>query len=159
MRVRRKEGWVLIETLVAMVLLSVGVLAINRALRESLQTRAIAKDYTTARFLLDEKMGELEMQPVLNEGDSGAGAYKDRERFSYSWSVARVDLPTPAIPAELRQFFLEPPTLPEPHLGRITVTIKWTRVGREFDAIAETLISAQRILTLEERNALAQSPA
>ena len=159
MRVRRKEGWVLIETLVAMVLLSVGVLAINRALRESLQTRAIAKDYTTARFLLDEKMGELEMQPVLNEGDSGAGAYKDRERFSYSWSVARVDLPTPAIPAELQQFFLEPPTLPEPHLGRITVTIKWTRVGREFDAIAETLISAQRILTLEERNALAQSPA
>ena len=86
MRARRKEGWVLIETLVAMVLLSVGVLAINRALRESLQTRAIAKDYTTARFLLDEKMGELEMQPVLNEGDGGTGIYKDQERFSFSWS-------------------------------------------------------------------------
>jgi len=159
MRARRKEGWVLIETLVAMVLLSVGVLAINRALRESLQTRAIAKDYTTARFLLDEKMGELEMQPVLNEGDGGTGIYKDQERFSFSWSVARVDLPTPPIPAELQQFFLEPLTLPEPHLGRIAVTIKWTRAGREFDATGETLISSQRILTLEEKNALAQSPA
>lgn len=159
MRTRRNEGWVLIETLVAMVLLSVGVMAINRALVEALRTRAIAKDYTAARFLLDEKMGELEMQPMLNEGDSGAGQFKAQEQFSFSWSVARVDLPTPPIPAELQQFFLEPPTLPEPHLGRISVTVMWTRAGREFNATGETLISAKRILTLEEKNALAQTPA
>ncbi len=160
MRARRTEGWVLIETLVAMVLLSVGVLAMNRALREAMQTRAMARDYTTARFLLEEEMGELDMQPTLNEGDTGSGGFgEEHPRFTYSWSVVKVDVPVPPIPADLQQFFLEPPTLPEPHLGRISVTIKWTRSGRDYDATAETLIAARRLRTLEEISALAQTPA
>ncbi len=157
---RRNGGWVLIETLVAMVLLSVGVLAINRALREAMLTRAMAQDYTTARFLLEEKMGELDMQPMMNEGDRGDGDFGDAHpRFSYSWSVAKVDLPAPAVPPELQQFFLEPPQLPESHLGRISVTIKWTRAGREFDTTAETLVSGTRLRTLEEIRAAATKPA
>ena len=160
MPTHRKEGWVLLETLVALVLLSVGVLAINRALREAMQTRAIAQDYTTARFLLEEKMGELDMQPSLNEGGNASGDFgNEHPRFSFSWSVAKVDVPIPPIPAELQPFFLEPPQLPEPHLGRISVTIKWTRTGREYDATAETLIASNRLRTLEESNALAQPPA
>lgn len=160
MGARRNDGWVLIETLVAMVLLSVGVLAINRALREAIETRAIARDYTTARFLLEERMGELEMQPLLKEGDSGAGAFgENHPRFSYSWAIAKVDIPTPPIPADLQPFFLEPPELPDPHLGKISVTITWTRAGRDFDATAETLVSGSRLKTLEDANAFAPSPS
>ncbi|NUM56532.1 MAG: hypothetical protein HUU46_23110 [Candidatus Hydrogenedentes bacterium] len=160
MRARRNEGWVLIETLVAMVLLSVGVLAINRALLEARKTRAIAQDYTTARFLMEEKMGELELQPEMTEGDSGSGSFGDvNPRFSYSWSVAKVDIPTPAIPADLQPFFLEPPRLPDAYLGKISVTIAWTRADREFSATAETLIPGGRIRTLEEADAIAPPPA
>lgn len=160
MRGRRNDGWVLVETLVALVLLSVGVLAINRALREALQTRALARDYTTARFLLEEKMGELEMQPVLNEGASGSGRFGDEHpRFSYSWSVAKVDMPAPPVPVELQPFFLEPPRLPEPYLGRISVTVKWTRAGRQYDAMTELLVGSKRLRTVEQLHALAQSPA
>ena len=105
-------------------------------------------------------MGELDMQPSVNEGDSGSGEFgEEHPRFSYSWSVAKVDIPTPAIPVELQPFFLEPPALPEPYLGRISVTIQWTRAGREYDATAETLVSSERLKTLEEIDALAQSPA
>ena len=150
MRTRRAEGWVLLETLVAMVLLSVGVLAINRALREAVQTRAIARDYTTARFLLDEKMGELDMQPVLREGDTGAGSFgPENGRFSFTWSIAKVEMPAPPVPADVRPLLLEPPKLPEPYLGRIAVAIKWTRAGREYDASGETLISSKRLKVLE----------
>ncbi|MDZ4860313.1 MAG: hypothetical protein SGI88_15150 [Candidatus Hydrogenedentes bacterium] len=160
MRRSRKEGWVLMETLVALVLLSIGVLAINRALRETLATRAIARDYTTARFLLEEKMGELEIQTGHLEGASSAGDFGEKQqRFSYAWSVARVDLPEPVIPVELQPFVIDLPELPEPYLGRISVTISWTRAGRNYSATAESLLSSKRLLVKEPPDVPAQPAA
>jgi hypothetical protein len=105
-------------------------------------------------------MGELEMQPTLTEGASGSGEFGEAHpRFSFTWNVSKVEIPTPSIPAELQVLFPEPPRLPEPHLGRVAVTIKWTRAGRSFDATAETLTSGKRLQTLEELNALTQPPA
>lgn len=150
MRHARTEGWVLIETLVALVLLSVGVLAINRALREAMETRAIARDYTTARFLLEQKMSELEMQPTLREGIASAGSFgKDHERFSFTVAVGKVEVPTPEIPPDVQPFLTEPLTLPEPFLGKISVTVKWTRADRPYEATAETLISSKRVALKE----------
>ncbi|HRI89633.1 MAG TPA: hypothetical protein PK869_15275 [Candidatus Hydrogenedentes bacterium] len=147
MRAGRKDGWVLMETVVAMVLLSVGLLAINRAMRESIATRALARDYTVARFLLEEKMGELEIQTVHQDGASSAGDFgDDHPRFTYSWNVSRVDMPTPEVPPELQPFLVDVPELPEPYLGRISVTISWTRAGRDFSTTAETLVSSARLI-------------
>jgi len=160
MRAARKEGWVLIETLVALVLLSVGVLAINRALREAMETRAIARDFTTARFLLEERISELEMQPVLREGTVLAGDFgNEHERFSYTCSVTKVEVPRPEIPPDVQAVLLEPIELPEPYLGKISVTIKWTRAGRAFDATAETLVSSRKLQTKEPVNAPQPAPA
>lgn len=155
MRRVRNQGWVLLETLVALVLLSVGVLAINRAMRESLATHAIARDYTVARFLLERKMSELEMQTLLDEGAQQSGSFGDEHpRFTFSWSVTRVDMPQPEIPAELQAFLIAPPELPEPYLGKITVTVSWTRAERPYSATAETLIDSRRLRVKEPPNAV-----
>lgn len=148
-------GWILIETLVAMTMLSVGVLAMNRAMQEALETRAMARDYTEARFLIEQVMSELEMQPQLVEGASKAGGFgKDYPRFSYAWTVSRFDFPQPVLPPDVQQFLNGPVGLPEPYLGKIQVTVNWTRRDRPYSRTVETLIPAEQLVVLEPESAL-----
>ena len=144
--VRSRHGWILVETLAALVVLSVGILAVNRSLGESLLTRAMARDYTQARFFLEQVMSELELQPVLVDGATGSGDFgKDNPRFSYSWAVSRVDLNLPALPPQILERFPNGVQPPVPYLGKISLTVKWTRSGRAFSRTAETLIDMRHL--------------
>jgi len=152
------RGWILMETLVALVVLSVGILATNRALGESLFTRAMAQDYTQARFFLEQVMSELELQPRLAENSTGQGDFgKDYPRFSYKWNVSRVDIPVPQIPPEILLNFPDGVKLPVPYLGKISVTVSWTRREQTFSRTADTLISPQKLFVYEQ--AVEQSDA
>ena len=64
---RRKTicGYILIETAVALVLLSVGAMTVHRTIQEAIRTRGQAQDYTRVRFLLDQAVADLELQPEL----------------------------------------------------------------------------------------------
>ncbi|UCC16519.1 MAG: hypothetical protein JSU58_09150, partial [Dehalococcoidales bacterium] len=64
-------------------MLSIGLVAVNRAFGEALLVRAQARDYTQARFLLEERMGELELQPVLAEGTASGNFGKEFPRFRW----------------------------------------------------------------------------
>lgn len=148
------QGWMLLETIVALTVLSVGVWAVNRALQDALLTRAMAQDYTQARFFLEQVLSELELQPVLIEGASKSGGFgDDHPRFSYTWSVSKVDVPAPPIPAELLAVMQSEPELPAPYLGKLRVTVSWTRADRSFSRSIETLIAPDRLYTQEERDA------
>jgi hypothetical protein len=141
----------------ALVVLSVGILAVNRGLGESLAIRAMARDYTQARFLLDQVMSELELQPVLVDGATGSGNFgKDNPRFSYSWVVSRVNLKIPEVPPQLLLQFPNGVQPPVPYLGKISATVKWTRTGQTFSRTAETLIGMQRLYVEQQQH---QDPA
>lgn len=145
-----RAGWVLVETLVALIVLSIGVIAVNRAMQEGLVTRAMARDYTQARFLLEQVMGELELQPILAEGARKAGDFGEAHpRFSYAWAVSRVDIPQPALPPRARTALVQPVELPVSYLGKITATVLWTRAGRSFQRTAETLVAPERLFIEE----------
>lgn len=145
------RGWILVETLVALVVLSVGILAANRALGESLFTRAMAQDYTQARFFLERVMSELELQPKLAENSEGKGDFgKDYPSFSYRWEVTRADIPVPRIPPEILIKFPDGIKLPVPYLGKIRVTVFWTRRGQTYSRSVETLISPERLYVYEK---------
>jgi hypothetical protein len=149
-----KHGWVLLEAIVALTVLSVGVWAVNRALQDALLTRAMAQDYTQARFFLEQVISELELQPVLAEGASKSGTFgDDYPRFSYTWMVSKVDVPAPQIPPQLLAIMQTEPELPVPYLGKLRVTVNWTRAGRSFSRSLETLIAPNRLYTQEERDA------
>ncbi len=144
-------GWVLVETLVALVVLSVGVIAVNRATYEALVTRAQARDYTQARFLLEQLMSELELQPEFRDGVSASGPFGDEfPRFVWEWTVAKVEMPKPEIPGRLPIGFMDHFKFPAESLGKVSVTVRWTRAGRPFEMTAETLVGPDKLLDDEE---------
>ena len=154
----RVQGWVLMEALVSMVVLSIAVLAINRGFAEAVLTRAIARDYTQARFFLEQIAGEVEMTPILIDGAEGEGKFgNENSRFSYTWSVAKKDVKPPKIPSYLpprmqqlaKEF--EPPI---EYLGELNVRVRWTRACGSYSAELNTMIAPDRIIVIEgEENA------
>ena len=154
-----RSGWILVETLVALMMLSIGGVAVNRAMQEALVTRAMARDFTEARFLVEQVMSEIELQPVLVEGASKSGDFGDEHpRFSYRWDVSIVELPQPELPPLATATIVQPLELPVQYLGKIRVTISWTRVGRAFERSAETLVAPERIYTEEDAQTGLQQP-
>ncbi len=151
---RSTAGWVLMEALVSMVVLSVAVVALNRGFAEAVLTRSIARDYTQARFFLEQVVGELEMKPVHVDGTSGKGGFgKDHPRFSYSWSVKRVDVARPELPVALPPQLLSVVEAFEPpieYLGQIAVRVNWTRSGQSFSSELETTIAPGALYIPEE---------
>jgi hypothetical protein len=115
-------------------------------LRQAIETRGQAQDYTTARFLMEEEMRLLEIQPRLVLGFAKEGAYPaPNNRFQYSVKVEQVEVPLPTVseiyvpnPEVYMQRFAE-------YMGRISIKIKWTRSGKEFEVIGETLLRPEQI--------------
>jgi Tfp pilus assembly protein PilV len=109
-------GYILLEAVAAMAVLSIGLLAVNQGMREALRTRGQARDYTQARFVLEDVMGRLLFEPLLAEGTkSGTAGEGELSRFRWSYTVSRVEIPAASMPGRPRlasraaAVFREPP--------------------------------------------------
>lgn len=152
-------GWILVETMVALMVLSIGGVAVNRAMQEALITRVMARDFTTARFLIEQVISEVELQPMLVEGASKSGGFgESHPQFSYQWEVSVVEIPQPELPPLATATIVQPIQYPVRYLGKIHVTVSWTRAGRSFERSLETLVSPERIYTEEDAEAGFQFP-
>lgn len=140
-RLHIPAGYIFFETVVAMALLSISMVAIHAAMRQGILARGQAQDYTTARFLLEKVMAEKELQPEMVE-DSGRGRFPgEYDRFSYEWEVTKIEIPRPEIPPRLPpEQFKAAEDLFREYMGKITVKISWSRAGHDFEAVGETLI-------------------
>ncbi|GMV90583.1 MAG: hypothetical protein AMXMBFR82_03610 [Candidatus Hydrogenedentota bacterium] len=158
-RIQSCAGWILVETMVALMVLSIGGVAVNRAMQEALITRAMARDFTTARFLLEQVMSDLELQRALIEGASQSGGFgDDHPQFSYRWNVSTVPVPQPELPPLATATLAQPVEYPVPYLGKIHVTVSWSRAGRAFERSLETLVSPDQVYTKEDEEAGYQFP-
>jgi hypothetical protein len=143
-------GYILFETLVAMTLLSIGLIAINRAMRETILVRGVSRDHTQARFLLEDLIGNLELQPELNE-TSGSGQFEgDLARFSYKWAVSKVEVPEPPMPPDMPPEEAEKLKLSAFYLAKIEATVSWQRSGRSYEQTAQTLWTPEKLFVPEE---------
>ena len=142
------EGYLLVETAVALVLLSMGAYVIHGTIQQALVTRGQAQDYTQARFLIEQVMSQIELQPRTVEGTQSGqftGAYS---RFSWSSEVSRVDIPKPEPPGNLPEGWVAPATeleYPVPYLMHAKVTLKWQRAGEAYSEFAETLFNSAKL--------------
>lgn len=137
---RGTQGYILVETMVALVLLSIGAFAVQGTIRESLLTRGQAQDYTRARFLLQDLIADIELQPLLAAGKH-TGQFKGADdRFRWDTEVRRVDVPK-------LKGGQKPFRFPEgfEYLTRVRATIYWKRGGREFSETMETLLSPEHL--------------
>jgi len=93
-----RSGYILIETAVALAILSIGALTINTTIREAIQTRGQSQDFTRARFLLDEVMAGITGEPVVTEGSRSGRFSGSDQRFSWEYAIRRVNMPPPPVP-------------------------------------------------------------
>ena len=136
-----RRGYIFVETLVAMALLSVSTVVIQEAVRQAILARGEAMDYTTARFLVEKVLAERMLAFEQPEGKGDGTFDAPFERFAYSWEVRRVEIPMPELP----------PTMPieqvkafktayVKHVGKLSVKLTWSRAGTPFTVVAETLL-------------------
>ncbi len=138
-------GYIMVETVVAMGLLSIGMVTIQGAVRQAIITRGQAQDYTTARFLMEKVVADVELQPEVIEGKKSGNFKKPFNRFRYQWAITRVQVPLPPIPPELPGNFMEQfEKTYKGYMGKMTVTVFWTRAGHEFEAFSQTLLSPEQ---------------
>jgi hypothetical protein len=142
---RRATGYILLEALMSMALLSVGLIVVNGVMRDTFLTRGLARDYTQARFLLEETVANLELQPLLLE-DSASGRFEGEfSRFGWKWKVTKVEVPPPPIPPDLPPEEAAKFKLSVGYLAKIEATVSWTRRGRTFEKTVETLWGPEKL--------------
>jgi len=143
----RVRGYILVETLTAMAVLSVTAAVVQQGVYTAVQARGLSQDYTTAQLLMEQLVATADLEPWLATGESHHGEFDEpNARFSYAWSVEKVAVPMPALPPELsaEQRAGFEATLRQ-HMGRLRVEIRWSRGGQDFDVTGETLVAPGRL--------------
>lgn len=142
----RCAGYLLIETVVAMAVLSMSMLYIHTGIRQSIQVHAQAQDFTMARLLLRQVLSEVELQPVLVEGFEDGTFPAPNERFEYSVDITKEAVPVPDIPKdfpkEMRAWFDEEF---RDYIGKVSVTIRWSRSDVLSETVGETLLRPEQL--------------
>jgi len=139
---KQRDGYILFETLIAIIVLSVGIVVTQNAIRQAAVVRSLSRDYTQVRFLLEQKLSELEMAPLLTESTSHGQFNGDNARFSWTYKISRVNLPQPTtslIPGT------PPPELPAAYMTKIQVSVSWTRSGQAYTETLETLWGPEKL--------------
>ena len=90
---RRRAGYILVETVVAMGVLSISMLIIHQDIRQAIMTRGQAQDFTTARFLLEKVFAEHMEQSLLREESDSGRFPPPHQRFAYEWTISKVEMP------------------------------------------------------------------
>jgi hypothetical protein len=157
---RRACGYVLLEAVGALAVLSVGIVGVQQAMREVVLTRAQARDFTQARFLLEELISELQVRPQLSEGKHSGGYGENYPRFRWEYVVKRVDMPEAQmqLPQQQQPVQGAAPGVPPPpqmqipvrFMGQIKVTISWTLASHKYSRSLETLCQPERLVGYNE---------
>lgn len=144
---QHRGGYILVETMVALVLLALGSWAIHGTIRQAILARGQAQDYTQARFLLEEVVAKLEMQPLLQLRSSKGSFPGELNRFSWEYVVRMVNVPRPAAPPAGGQSQRGNQSFEYPveYLAHVHATVSWTRAGREFSESFETLFRPDKL--------------
>lgn len=151
------HGYILFEALIALTVLSVTIYVIQDGIRQAVIARGHAQDFTQARFLLEDLVNQLQLQPLVKEESKSGHFPGENKRFSWEYRISKVDLPLPPRPPRPPRpagykgqpgYANEPPEEPElpvPFLGKIEVTIAWTRSGTPFEVSAQTIFAPERL--------------
>lgn len=141
------RGYILVETIVAMAVLSVSAAAVQQAVYTAVQARGLSQDYTTAQWLLEDLAASASLEPRLADGDVLTGTFPaPYDRFEFTRTVEKVKIPLPPLPAGLtpeQVAALEASY--QDYLGRVRIEIRWFRGGQPFSIVGETLIAPGRL--------------
>lgn len=127
-------------------LLSISVMVVYNGMNQALFLRSRAQDFTTAKFLLEKVIAEKELELEVQPG-SGDGQFEGEDaRFAYHWEISKVSVPVPLLPPALTEEDQERfRKMFKKYMGKIAVTVKWSRRGFDYEIVGETLIPPERL--------------
>jgi general secretion pathway protein I len=134
MRADRKQGFTLIEVVVALAILGIGLTVIIELFAGGLRSAKVSKEYSTALNYGRSKMEEVMIQSTLKEGTE-EGEFDDT--FHWQLGVEKVDI----LPVEMDKDF-KPPV----ELFQVTLTVNW-KSGSKTRA---TVVKSYKALKVEE---------
>lgn len=89
---RKKDGFALIEVLIAITILSIILLSVYSGLTSSIKVISGAKNHTTAMVIARSKLNEFRMN-LLREPDISRSEIEEYDNFSYSRTTTNFDNP------------------------------------------------------------------
>ena len=131
-RKTRRGGFTLMETLVAMMLLSISLVVVLQLFSGGIKSGRLADDYTRAVFFAREKMEEFLLKTGLEEG-SYEGTFDD----VYGW---KVEVTLVEEEEELGEKAKPPPV----DLYNVSVSVVWMSGEREKSYRIDTLQIAEK---------------
>ncbi len=140
----KKSGYILLECLVALMVLSIGAAVINRSLYQVMLTRALTRDYTQARFLLEQLISEPQLKYWSTESEERGEYQGHLSRFSWYRKVERLPVSLPTFTGDVPAYILEQLERRSAALGKVTVTVTWTRAGQTYERTVTTIIPPGR---------------
>ena len=154
MKRRCEEGYILVETIVALGLLSICMVVIQASVRQAILTRGQAEDFTTARFLMEQQVADKELQPEIVEG-AGEGTFAPpHERFNYAWNITKVEVPLPAGAIMPAPNDSEGWRNISNYVARYEIVVSWSRAGQPSAVTGITLFSPDKLWVPERTNAI-----
>lgn len=145
-----RAGYVLLESLMAISVLSVSLVIVHRDMQQAIQVRGMGRDATEVRFLIEKLMADIALQVQLPECERKGEFDGELSRYSWRWKVSRYVMPKPPMPPHLNAQEVQQFRLASPHLMKAEVWVKWTRNGTEREEKAETLFSPQKLFVPAE---------
>ena len=161
-KIGSSAGYILLETIVSTVILSIGLLTIHSAMQQTIMLRAQAQDIDHAEYLLKRLITEIEMRPLLEISnvryqEVGSKLFPEFDmsdseeflRFKWRYSIEK-DTKLP----EIEEFKLrgkEIERLSRKYLLRITVSVQWTRNNQIFEESLITYFNENRLIQEEKR--------
>lgn len=142
---KRLRGYILVEAVTAMAVLSITAVTVQRAVHTAVLARGLSQDYTTAQFLLERLAADRALAPRIAAGEVHSGTFPPPDdRFDYTWSLEAMEITLPELPplAPEQREALKTGLLT--HMGKLRMEVHWTRGGEPFSAVAETLVSPER---------------
>lgn len=116
-----EKGYVLFEALLAVIILSVGIVALIQVFQKSVQGVQFRQHYYgPARELAEAVLAKLEIDAIAGVQKEGTARYGESGAFSYT--VVRSDWPA------------------APDLQKVSVTVRWTDRGKPGSITLTTLL-------------------
>ena len=134
MRRLQKNGFTLIEVVVALAILGIGLTVIIELFSGGLRLARVSQEYSTAMNHARSKLEEILIQPALEEGTE-EGEFDDT--FRWEVGIEKVDI----LPVEKDRDFKAPV-----ELFQITINVNWKSGSKTRSATVKTL----KTLRIEE---------
>lgn len=142
-----RRGYILIETLVALTVLSVSAFTLQRAISQAAILQGLSEDYTTVQFLMENTISRMLLENILLHEMTESGVYPEPyERFAYTIEVSQVPVPRPELPSSIEPFERERLRRRyKDEIPKLRIEITWMRGGQLNTRVGETLLGPERL--------------